>query len=291
MRNRKLIYGSLLALLTVALILGVIVFHSKSAALTVDFLDIGQGDAILISQGGSQILIDGGPSGQVLMEKLGQNIPFWDRKIELVIATHPDSDHIGGLIEVLKKYRVGAMAQIPMESESETFRRLQEVLRQAEEKNQTVKLEGRAGMKIKLASGAEMEILHPLEDGHYSDTNSGSIVAKLVFGQNYFLLTGDLPSEEETKLMEMGYDLSAQVLKVAHHGSKYSTGAEFLEKVRPVDAVISVGQKNRYGHPAPEVLARLSKVGIRIFRTDEAGDVKYVCENINEKCGVAIRGN
>lgn len=291
MRNRKLVYGFLLALSIIALILGAIIFHSKGAELTVDFLDIGQGDAILISQGGSQILIDGGPSGRTLLEKLGRSIPFWDRKIELVIATHPDSDHIGGLIEALKKYRVGAMMQIPLGSDSETFQRLQEILRQSEEKNKTARLDGRAGMKIKFPNSAEIEILHPAKSENYSDTNSASIVAKLVFGQNRFLLTGDLPSDEETKLMERGYDLSAQVLKVAHHGSKYSTGAEFLEKVRPVDAIISVGQKNRYGHPAPEVLERLRKTGARIFRTDETGDVEYVCQNINEKCAVAPKSN
>lgn len=287
MRNKKFVYTFLLALLAVDLILGAVIWHSRSAALAVNFLDVGQGDAILIGQGGNQILIDGGAGGQTLLEKLGQNIPFWDRKIELVIATHPDSDHSGGLIEALKKYQVGVVMQTSAESDSETFRKLQEVLRQAEEKNKTARLAGRAGMKIKFPNGAEMEIMHPGEGENFSDTNSASIVAKLVFGENSFLLTGDLPSEEESKLMDSGVDLSAQVLKVAHHGSKYSTSAEFLAKARPVDAVVSVGQKNRYGHPAPEVLERLRKTGARILRTDEMGDVEYICQNANEKCAVA----
>jgi len=272
----------LLSLFAISLILAGIIFYSRSQELKVIFLDVGQGDAILLEQGSRQILIDGGPSGQALLNKIGKYIPFWDRKIELVIATHPDADHITGLVDLVKNYQVDAIMQTEAQSDSQVFQKFKDIVQQ---KNIQV-VQGARGGKINLADGARLEILSPGAETPISaqDTNASSIVAKLIFGENSFLLTGDLPDEQERELINRNVDIRAKILKVAHHGSKYSTSVEFLEKVSPREAVISVGKNNRYGHPNPEVLERLQQKNIKIWRTDEIGDIEYYCKNPLELC-------
>ncbi|MFA6974103.1 MAG: ComEC/Rec2 family competence protein [Parcubacteria group bacterium] len=282
MQNKKLIYSFLVVLSILALILAGIIFYSKDQSLKVIFLDVGQGDAILIEQGSQQILIDGGPSGQALLNKIGRYIPFWDREIEMVIATHPDADHITGLVDVIKNYQVDTVMQTETPSDSQVFQKLQEVIRQ---KNIAI-VKGERGVKINLAEGAQMEILSPGSETSLGaqDTNASSIVAKLAFGENSFLLTGDLPGEQEEGLLKSGLNFKAQILKVAHHGSKYSTTNEFLDAVKPQEAIISVGKNNRYGHPNPEALDRLKSKNIKAWRTDEMGDIIYKCLNSGTKC-------
>jgi len=153
---------------------------------------------------------------------------------------------------------VDALMETQAQSESQVYKKLEEIMAG---KN-IAKIEGRAGAKIKLDQ-AELNILSPQDQlpvEVVKDTNMYSIVAKLVFGQNSFLFTGDLPSTEELKLIQDGTDLSAKVLKVGHHGSKYSTSNEFLEKVRPDWAIISVGKNNRYGHPSSDVLEDCERI-------------------------------
>jgi competence protein ComEC len=216
------------------------------------------------------------------MEKLGKYVPFWDREIEMVIATHPDQDHIEGLLEVMKNYKVDALLEGTEQSESQLYKNFEELLSQ----KQIQKIAAVAGIKIKL-NQMEMEILSPrapVPTEVVKDTNAYSVVAKLVFGQNSFLFTGDFPDTEELKLIQNNTNLSAKILKVAHHGSKYATTAEFLDKVQPRDAVISVGKNNRFGHPTPETLQRLQERKINIFRTDELGDIEYDCANLVSNC-------
>lgn len=278
MRNRKIIYGILISLFILALILAGIILYSKNQESKVIFLDVGQGDAILIEQGSNQILIDGGPSGQVLLNKLGKYIPFWDRKIEIVIATHPDQDHIAGLVDAMKNYKVDLIMDTSAQSDSQVFKKYQEII---QDKN-IQRVEGGSGMKIKLNENQEMEILNPIIGALWdkSDTNASSIVARLSSGKDSFLFTGDLPSDQEINI-KTG---KTNILKVAHHGSKYSTSQEFLDKISPTEAIISVGKNNRYGHPSPEVLERLQNKKIRIWRTDEIGDIAYYCKNSFELC-------
>ena len=286
MKNRKIVYISITILFIISLILAGMVWYGKSQELKIIFLDVGQGDAILIEQGSNQILIDGGPSGQILMEKLGKYVPFWDREIETVIATHPDQDHIEGLVGVMKNYKVDALIEGTEQSESQLYKNYEALIGE----KQIQKIPAISGVKIKLDQ-AEMEILSPrgtVPTAVVSDTNAYSIVAKLVFGKNSFLFTGDFPDTEERKILQENVDLSARVLKVAHHGSKYASTAEFLDSVHPQDAVISVGQKNRFGHPNPETLNRLQERGINIFRTDESGDIEYQCENPNLNCQIKL---
>ena len=279
--NRKLVYGFLVSLVVIAVILVVIILHSKNAALNVVFLDVGQGDAILISEGSQQLLIDGGKDGKLLLEKLGKYVPFWDRNIETIVETHPDQDHIGGLIGVLGAYGVNSVLETKMQSESQAFKTLEEKINQLA----IEKIEAKKDVTIKFASGAIAEILYPLEtvvDVNGKDTNMYSVVVKLTVGENKFLFTGDLPTTEENKLSESGVDVTADFLKVAHHGSKYATSDNFLSAVKPKTAIISVGKNNSYGHPNPEVLQRLSSHRINILRTDESSDIVYECQN--SKC-------
>ena len=245
------------------------------------FLDVGQGDSILISEGDQQILIDGGKDGKILLEKLGKYIPFWDRKIETIIETHPDADHIGGLVDVLGTYNVGTLLETKMQSDSQTYKKLEEEIIQ----NNVEKIEAKKDVSIKFADGSVAEILYPFNsvtDINGQDTNMYSVVVKLTVGRDKFLFTGDLPTTEENKLAENNVDVSANFLKVAHHGSKYATSNEFLDSVKPVDAIISVGKNNTYGHPNQEVLQRLLQHKINTLRTDESGDIVYNCEK--SKC-------
>lgn len=276
MFHKKHIYFSLIFLLIISLILAGVIWHSQNQKLKIIFFDVGQGDAIMISQGQNQILIDGGSSGQKEMEKLGKYVPFWDRKIEIVIATHPDQDHIGGLIDVMKNYKIGKVIDNSAESDSQVYKNYLEII---ENKN-IERLKGKEGMNIKIGE-ANLEILYPDSalENNPKDTNTNSIVAKLIYGQNSFLFAGDFPLEKESALFSDKFDLSSKVLKVSHHGSKNATSQEFLSKVSPIDAIISVGKNNSYGHPAGELLERLKAKKINILRTDEKGDIEYICKN------------
>lgn len=283
MRNRKFIYSSILFVLLLTIILTVIIFYSQKNDLEVVFFDVGQGDAILILQGSNQILIDGGKDGKVLLQKLGKYIPFWDRNIEIIIATHPDQDHIGGLPSVLGAYKINSVLETKMTSDSEIYKKLEEDIA----KNDIEKIEARRNVTIKFPNGAIVEILHPfdsVENASTKDTNASSVAMKLTIGENKFLFTGDLPTEQEQELIAKNVDVNAGILKIAHHGSKYSTSDAFLDAVKPQDAIISVGKNNSYGHPNQEVLQRLLAHKTRILRTDEAGDIVYRCANAEAQC-------
>jgi len=283
MRNRKIFFSIICGLFALALILSVIILHAKNESLSVVFLDVGQGDAILISQGSQQVLIDGGKDGKLLLEKLGKYIPFWDRKIETIIETHPDQDHIGGLVDVVQTYEVESVLETKMQSDSQTFKKLEETI----VNNKVEKVEAKKDVSLKFSNGAILQILYPLDsvaDINGKDTNSYSILIKLTVGDNKFLFTGDFPTTAENELFASEVDISAQFLKVAHHGSKYATSNEFLDKAKPTEAIISVGKNNSYGHPNPETLQRLTSHRINIRRTDESGDLKYECFQLTNKC-------
>lgn len=285
MNHRKKIYAALICLAVLASIMAGIISHAENQSIKVVFLDVGQGDSILIEQGEKQILIDGGPSGKKLLEKLGEFMPFWDRKIDVVIATHPDSDHIAGLVDVLKNYEVGGIIETDAKSGTEADKVLQGLIDEKKIEKQIAE----KGLSVKLSDQTKLEVIAP-EDGEdvkdEKDTNSGSVVTRLAYGTNKFLFMGDFPLEKEAGLIVNNPDLSAQVLKVAHHGSKYATGNDFLKAVKPEKAIISVGKGNRYGHPATETLDRLRADKVDILRTDERGDVVFECEDAGKECSV-----
>lgn len=286
MSNRKLIYPILILLLILAAIIFSIVFFVRKDYLNIYFLNVGQGDSILVSQGSNQLLIDGGKDGKLLLQKLGKYIPFWDRKIEIVVSTHPDQDHIGGLVDVFKAYNIGTVIKTNAKSDSQVFKKLEEEI--AAENAQAV--EAKKDVSIKFANGAIADILFPINsilEAVDDASNDNSVVIKLTYGENSFLLTGDLPDAQETNLIRDALaknSLNSQILKVSHHGSKYASSDEFLAAVKPLDAIISVGKNNSYGHPNQEVLDRLIKKGINIFRTDEIGDIVYKCANAVSQC-------
>jgi competence protein ComEC len=254
----------LLALASALLWLGVTA--PVSGRLTVTFLDVGQGDAILIEGPDSQrILVDGGPSEEAISAALGRRLPFYDRRIDLVVLTHPQADHLGGLPAVLHRYDVGAVLASPVEADSAAYRAWKEALR-----GESLPYhEAAAGQTIDLGNGARLYVLSAPPDG--SDTSEGSVVIKLTMGRASFLLTGDIESTREAALIRSGADLRATVYKVPHHGSATSSTSEFVSAVDPLVDVISVGKDNRFGHPSPELLERLD--GDAVFRTDLHGDV------------------
>lgn len=274
-----LIRTILLSLLVTAIVGGMFVYGAwtNEQGTEVIFLDVGQGDAILIKQGRNQILIDGGRSGKALLSAISQYVPFWDRTIETVIATHPDADHIGGLPALIRNYRVGVFVSTGVASESETYRYLEESIG---DHPPARKLLSRRGTSLSLPHGGRLEILFPEDGAHVTgESNETSIVTRFSFNETDFLLAGDLP-REEAFIPDVP---ESEVLKLSHHGSKYSSSDTFLARVRPKEAVVSVGQ-NSYGHPAPEVLDRAKKTGALIRRTDESGDIVYRCVAESNGC-------
>src|SRR3989338_3309260 len=277
--SKQKIFLSFLALVFLAALLAVFLFWlEKYGQITaVTFLSVGEGDAILISQGQSQILIDGGRSGKELLAHVGRHMPFWDRTVEIVIATHPDADHIGGFTGLLGAYRVKKFLSTGAQSKTETFTLLQKALTM----RNLEPLKIFRGSSIKFPRGGELFIEYPLTvlPAEAAETNTGSIVLRFTYGATRILFTGDLPSEE-TVLPEIQ---PADILKVAHHGSRYSTSAAFLDQLQPSEAIISVG-KNSYGHPSPDVLQRLQEHGTVIRRTDTEGDIQYRCTQELSHC-------
>jgi competence protein ComEC len=273
MFHRKTYYVLILFLLTLAIIMGGIIYYSQNSKdLKVIFLDIGQGDAILIEQGNNQLLVDGGRNGKALLEKLGKYIPFWDRQIETIVATHPDADHIGGLVNVLKTYNVKTVIKTKAESESQTYKAMMEAIKQ----ENADYIEAINGIKIKFADNVSAEVIYPLGSVETADpnaSNENSVALVIATGANKFLTAGDLPVAQE-EILDIG---KINFLKVSHHGSKYSTSDKFLDDIKPEEAIISVGKNNSYGHPAPEIIQRLLSHGIKIWRTDEMGDIVYEC--------------
>ena len=238
------------------------------------FCDVGQGDAALISWQNTQVLVDGGPDASVL-NCLGAHMPFWDRKIEMAVLTHPDADHLTGLVDVLERYDVTHLILNSAGKDSRVFRRFQKAV----VSEGAVVYFPKKGDVLRFGP-VEMAILWPESQGQVlgattieKEANETSTVFKLSFGEFDALFTGDITSREEEGL-EIG---DIEVLKVAHHGSKFSTSKSFLEKITPEAAVISVG-KNSFGHPTDEVIQRLKEQSIKLFRTDQEGEMKIVTD-------------
>lgn len=236
------------------------------------FLNVGQGDAILIQKGDQQILVDGG-RGRTVLTELPKYMPLFDRNIELFILTHPDEDHMGGLVALEKDYRVERVLHSGVACGKEMCLRWEEFNRLYG----TQTLTARLGQEITLGENIKLRVLYPFEDlqgAKLKDENAGSLVLRAEVSGKTFLLTGDANGKVEKDLLTSGLELGAEVLKVAHHGSDKSTSEEFLRAVAPQEAVISVGE-NSYGHPHRKLLERLRAQQVEILRTDEKGSVEY----------------
>ena len=248
--------------------------------LHVSFLDVGQGDAILVqTPDGQNILIDGGPSPQALCLELSKKLPFWERTIDLVISTQPQADHITGLIEILRRYKVKQIIEADVNYSSAIYQEWLDVINNNHVKHSTVE----AGQIIDLGNDIRIEVLNPpleLFEGTSSNTDNNGLVLKLGCGQISFLFTADIRREAELNLIMQRANLRSTVLKVAHHGSNTSTSIKFLSLADPEIAVISVGSENSYGHPHAEVINILvSDIGDdRIYRTDIAGTIELITD-------------
>ncbi len=252
--------------------------RSGERLLTVAVLNVGQGDAIFIeSPTGVQILIDAGPPRKILSE-LSRIMPAFDRSIDAVIATHPDQDHIGGFSEVLKAYKVGMFFESGGVSDSKIYQNLKNEISNKDIPN----FLARKGMRMHLGGGAVLEIIFPDRDVSFWGTNEGSVVSRLTYGDTSFLLTGDIDIETEKIILanNPASIISTNILKVAHHGSRTSTGYNLVKAVSPKYALISSGKDNTYGHPHADVLSTLQDFGVEILRTDLLGTIVFSCDRI-----------
>lgn len=239
--------------------------------LKVAFLDVGQGDAIFIeAPNGNQVLIDGGPNKSVLRE-LSKQMPFYDRTIDAVILTHPHMDHYGGFIDALDNYKINfEMDSGNNNLEAKGF----DIYAKKLEEKKVKRIFAKRGMRVNLDKGLYLDILLPVINKEGMPAHDEMVVARLVYGKNSFLLTGDMEDSLENFLISLdGENLKSDVLKVGHHGSLTSTSESFLGWVKPGLAVISVGKNNKYGHPKKEIIDRLAKFEISTLRTDEKGTI------------------
>lgn len=252
--------------------------HVPSNNLKVYFLDVGQGDATFIeAPNGNQILIDGGGVDNKVLRELGEVMPPTDRSIDMVVATHPDADHIGGLVEVLRRYRVATFLESGNRNkDTRIFETLLNLIEEIEKDGMIVEI-ARSGKRyvIDEERGIYLDILFPDRDMVNTESNSSSIIGKLIFGEVCFLLTGDAPKSVEEYLVKSGVNIECDVLKAGHHGSRTSSSASFVKKVNPGYVIISSGLNNRYGHPHKEVIDIFNSIKSEILRTDLMGRIEF----------------
>jgi competence protein ComEC len=273
--QKKQKIGLLIILFLITVIVWVFVFKQENSKfLKVEFFDVGQGDSIFIeTMDKKQVLIDGGPDLSIL-EKLGKTMLFYDRYIDLIILSHPEADHLNGLIEVIKRYEIGAIITTGVIRDTEQYKQWIETI---EEKNIPIYI-AEADGEIDFGNNIKFTIFYPFDSlvgAKLSDSNNSSVVGKLVYKNFETLLTGDIEKSAENKLINSGANLKSDILKIAHHGSKTSTTEEFLKAVNAILAVIEVGKDNKYGHPHQEVLDRLAN--ILTFQTKN-GDIEILSD-------------
>ena len=247
-------------------------FEKDCDCLSVSFLDVGQGDAILVqTPDGFEMLVDGGRDASVLRQ-LSTKRSFLDREIDVIVSTHPDLDHIGGLVDVLKRYKV----QTIVRTENENDKSAAAAFAAAAQKENAEEILADAGQIINLGASTTIQIFSPTGDERQWDSNTSSIVLRVVYGNTSFMLTGDAPSEIEDYLVKTyGTQLDSDVLKLGHHGSKTSTSDLWLDTVTPSYAVVSASIDNRYGHPHQDVMQRVFKRNIQTSHTGTDGTITF----------------
>jgi competence protein ComEC len=275
MHTWKYIFITLILVLAMMIIA---VFQLPDGNLHIIACNVGQGDAILITYGSTQILTDGGPDKSVL-SCLGKYIPFWDRNIELVISTHPDADHSTGLVEVVKDYKVGQILINDLDPGTDVYR----ALKNAVATRGVTVINPVQGMVLGVGL-IQLDVLHPSDEfkSQNSEIKSGvtnlfSIVYLLNYGQFTALMPGDIPPEVSDRLSTLSEIEGLDYIKIPHHGSVNGLTENLLKVTMPKIAVISVG-KNSWGFPRPEILDMLNKYGVKILRTDQMGDVEVVTD-------------
>ena len=271
--------------ITVAVWFFVLIPGSKN--LETIFLNVGQGDAILIKTPKNQtMIIDGGPNSKVL-EKLGKYLSPLQKQVDIVVLTHPHADHVTGLIEVLKRYDISLLILGGADLKTDVYNEFIKIVSDKKipvliaETGQAIHFSEDLEFDILSSAGANQEVFNKKSEGFGTagnEVNDTSIVGKLIFKDFSIMFTGDATLKIENQLLVYGNNLKSDILKIGHHGSKYSSSFNFLNAVFPRAAIIEVGAKNRYGHPSPAALSRLKMFNIDIFRTDENGDVKVISD-------------
>lgn len=220
--------------------------------LHVVFCDVGQGDATLVVLGSFQALVDTGPSEEKLYSCLGKEMPFWDRQIELVFLSHSDNDHVGALNGLKGRYTIGRIIDKPRTNDAIRY----------------------GSLSFDILKGSDLVINKVMDGGSVS--NEQSVVMEMAYDGFSVMFTGDIDISSELAMVDRGVLKQTEVLKVSHHGSKYGSSMEFLKKVMPNLAIISVGEKNTYGHPSSDTLMRLDQVGARVMKTNKSGSIELV---------------
>ena len=268
-------YGKFLAgsFLGVIFLLGTIHIYNKPHRLEINFFDVGQGDASLIKTPSNRfILIDGGPDNRIL-RRLGDNLPFYRRRIDYLILSHYHEDHVVGLVEILKRYQVKNFIYAPSALESPAFVELLD----AAQKSSVAVLALKNTARISYGDNCYLNLLNPAILEIKADDNN-SLIAKLDCRDKKVLFSGDNSSTVEKILLNTGWDVSADVFKASHHGSKSANSETFLSTVNPKLIVISVGADNRFGHPSVEIIDRIESLDIRVERTDKMGNIQIFSE-------------
>ncbi len=258
----------------IAALVAFLFLYKEDHRLHLYFFNIGQGDSQLIETvNGKTILIDGGPADKAVLRELSRALPFWQRRIDLIIVTHPHDDHFGGLSSVLERYEVGVIMLSDIDSTGAAY---DEFLDQVEEKSIPIIRPTRTQLHL---DGVALDILAPvksLAQQKISNPNNASIVFRLSYKTLDVLFTGDAEEPQEKELLATTKDqLPSEILKLGHHGSDTSSSDAFLAAVKPEIAIASAAVNNSYGHPSPRILKRLERLAIRIFRTDQDGTIHF----------------
>lgn len=248
----------------------------QSGVLTVSFLDIGQGDSIYIeAPNGRQMIVDGGPN-ESLMSALPDVLVFGDKTIDVLVVTNPDADHYSGFIPLIESFEIGAIVESGTSSDTTLYDSFQQLITEKEIDH----VEAYSGQKIILDEerNVYLEILFPNTDVSSWDSNDGSIVSKLVYGNTSVLLMGDSTKLAEGIVVSRNDLSGVDILKAGHHGSKTSTGLPLLEESKPSVVVISAGEDNRYGHPDEETIENLNEMGIPYLVTMDEGTITFISD-------------
>ena len=246
-------------------------FSIQDKKLHLKVYDVGQGDAIFIkSPKGFNILIDGGPN-QSVIGYLSKDISFYSRKIDLLILTHPQADHMTGLLEVVKRYQIKTLWISAAKVDTRIY---QDWIKLIEEKNINYRVVYQ-GEKTIFPDGTKVEILWPKKDMISDDINSYSVVTLVSYGEFDALLTGDADKPNQPYTSSESH---VEVFKVPHHGSRASINKSFVATILPDVSIISVGKNMQYGHPNPQVIKFLEQTGSKVYRTDKNGTVEIVSD-------------